>query len=36
MKSLVYAAITSALLLTSHSVMAQSKLLDIQHRWAGS
>lgn len=34
MKSLVYAAITSALLLTSHSVMAQSKLLDIQHRWA--
>ncbi|OIN01909.1 hypothetical protein BFR57_07600 [Idiomarina sp. MD25a] len=34
MKSLIYAAITSALLLTSQTVTAQSKLLDIQHRWA--
>ena len=34
MKKVVYSALTGALLLASSQVLAQTKLLDIQHRWA--
>ena len=34
MKKVVYSALTGVLLLASSQVLAQTKLLDIQHRWA--